>query len=71
MLIQQYNRFLYGQIPGGRGGGTLKLSYIRSLGSFFGGFKILKFNIFGGFSEILMSFKLGYEYFVDIFSGSS
>ena len=33
--------------PGGWGGGTLIFSYIRRLGSFFG-FKILKFNIFGG-----------------------
>ena len=32
-------------------GGTLIFSYIRRLGSLFFGFKILNFNIFGGFSE--------------------
>ena len=36
--------------PGGGGGCTLKFSYIRRLGSFFG-FKILNFNIFGGFQK--------------------
>ena len=69
MLIQQDNRFLYGQIPQGGGGvGTLIFLYIRWLGSFFGGFIILKFNIFLGFSEKLMPFE--YEDFVDIFSRS-
>ena len=33
-------------------GGTLKFLYIRRLGLFFGGFKILNFNIFGGFQKI-------------------
>ena len=41
---------LLGSTPCGGGGGTLIFSYIRRLGSFFG-FKILNFNIFGGFSE--------------------
>ena len=39
-------------------------SYICRLGSFFG-FKILNFNIFGGFQKN----KYGYEDFVDIFWG--
>ena len=43
-------------------GGTLKFLYKRRLGLFFGGFKILNFNIFGGFKK-----SLGNEYFVDIF----
>ena len=30
----------------GGGGGNLIFSYIRRLGSFFGGFKILNFNIY-------------------------
>ena len=36
---------------GGGGGGTLIFSHIHRLGSFFGGFKILNFNIFGGFQK--------------------
>ena len=39
-------------------GGTLILSYIRRLGSFFG-FKILNFNIFGGFQK--NEYFWGYE----------
>ena len=35
---------------GGGGGGTLIFSHIRRLGPFFG-FKILNFNIFGGFQK--------------------
>ena len=46
-------------------GGTLIFSHIRRIGSFFGGFKILNFNIFWGFQKI--SIFLGYEDFVDIF----
>ena len=37
---------------GGGGGGTLIFSYIRRLGSFFGGFKILNFNIFWVFRKM-------------------
>ena len=47
-------------------GGTLIFSYIRRLGSFLG-FKILNFNIFGGFQKNI--YFLGYEDFVDIFGG--
>ena len=50
------------------GGGTLIFSYIRRLGSFFG-FKIMNFIIFWGFQK--NEYFLGYEYFVDIFWGSS
>ena len=51
--------------PGGGGGaGTLKFSYICMLGQFFG-FKILNFNILGGFRK--NKYFLGYEDFVDIF----
>ena len=35
----------------GGGGGTLIFSYINRLRSFLGGFKILNFNILGGFQE--------------------
>ena len=55
-----------GVCVGGGGGGTLIFSYIRRLGSFFW-FKILKFNIFGGFQK--NKYFLGYEDFVDIFGG--
>ena len=41
-------------------------SYIRRLGTFFG-FKILNFNILGGFQKNKYSF--GYEDFMDIFLG--
>ena len=41
--------------------------FIRRLGLFFG-FKILNFNIFGGFQK--NGKKIGYEDFVDIFLGS-
>ena len=53
---------------GGRGGGwgPLKFSCIRRLGSFWG-FKVLNFNIFGGFQNNWYFF--GYEDFVDIFWG--
>ena len=50
------------------GGGTLILSYIRRLRSFFG-FKFWNFNIFGGFQK--NNIFLGHEAFVDIFWGSS
>ena len=49
-------------------GGTLICSYIRRRGSFLG-FKILNFNIFGGFKK--NEYFLGYVVFVDIFLGSS
>ena len=52
----------------GGGGGTLIFSHIRRFGLFFG-FKILNFNIFGGFQK--NEYFLGYEDFVDIFGGSS
>ena len=39
--------------------------YIRRLGSFFGGFKILDFNIFEGFQK--NEYFGGYKDFVDIF----
>ena len=56
--------------PRGRGGGrTLIFLDIRRLGSFFSGFKILNFNIFGVFRK--NKYFLGYEDFVDIFGGSS
>ena len=48
------------------GGCTLIFSYIRRLGSFFW-FKILNFNIFGGFQK--NEYFLGYEDFLDIFWG--
>ena len=51
------------------GGGTLIFSYIHRPGLFLGGFKILNFDIFGGFQKNECSF--GYEDFVDIFLGSS
>ena len=40
---------MWGAIPGV--GGTLIFLEIRKLGSFLGGFKILNFNIFGGFQK--------------------
>ena len=49
-------------------GGTLIFSYKRNSGHFFG-FRILNFNIFGGFQK--NEYYLGYENFVDIFFGSS
>ena len=55
--------------PAGKGGGgTLIFSHIRRLGLFWG-FKILNFNIFGGFQK--NKYFLEYEDFVDIFGGSS
>ena len=54
-------------VPGG-GGGTLKISYIRRLGSFFG-VQNFNFQYFLGFSE--NEYFLGYEDFVDIFFESS
>ena len=48
--------------------GTLIFSNIRRLGSFLG-FKILNFNIFGGFQR--NKYFLGFEDFVDIFRGAS
>ena len=48
------------------GGGTLIFSCIRRLGLFRGvGFKILNFNIFGGFQKT--EYFWGYEDIVDIF----
>ena len=44
------------------------MSHIRRLGLFFW-FKILNFNIFGGFQK--NEYFFGYEDFVDIFFGSS
>ena len=58
-------RLLAGFHTGG-GGGTLIFSYIRRVGSFFG-FKILNFNIFGGFQK--NEYFWGYEDFVDMFWG--
>ena len=50
-------------------GGTLIFSHIRRLGLFFwGGFKILNFNIFWGFQK--NEDFWGYEDFVDISWGS-
>ena len=60
--------FVCTQAPGGGGGGgggTRIVSYIRRFGSFFGGFKILNFNIFGGFQK--NRYFGGYKDFVDIF----
>ena len=54
---------------GGGGGGGLSDIFIHTLARvIFWGFIILKFNIFGGFSEKLMSFE--YDDFLDIFLGS-
>ena len=76
MLIQQYNRFLYGQIPGGGGYSETFIHTLAWVISFFlggGGSKFCSSIFFfcggGGGSEKLMSFKLGYEDFVDIFRG--
>ena len=52
----------------GGGGGTLIFSHIRSSGHFLG-FKILNFNIFGGFQK--NKCFLEYKDFVDIFGGLS
>ena len=49
-------------------GGTLKFLYICRLGLFLG-FKILNFNIFGGFQK--NKYFWGYEDFVDIFWGTT
>ena len=54
--------------PGGGRAVTLIFSYIRWPGLFLG-FKILIFNIFGGFQKI--EYFWGYEDFVDIFLGST
>ena len=50
------------------GGGTLIFSHIRRLGSFLG-VQNFEFQYFLGFSKKIIF--LGYEDFVDIFSGSS
>ena len=55
-----------GHLLGKGGGGTLIFSHIRRLGLFWG-FKILNFNIFGGFQK--NRYFLEYEDFVDIFGG--
>ena len=52
----------------GGGGGTLKFLYYVGSGYFFG-FKILNFNIFGGFQKKMLGGG-GYEDFVDIYFGS-
>ena len=52
---------------GGGGGGKLIFSCICRLGLFFGGVKILNFNIFGDFLETV--YFWGYEDFMDIFWG--
>ena len=49
---------------GGGGGGAEIFIYIRRLGPFLG-FKILNFNIFGGFQKY--HYFWGYEDFVDIY----
>ena len=49
---------------GGGGGGAEIFIYIRRLGPFFWGFKILNFNIFGWFQKY--HYFWGYEDFVDI-----
>ena len=46
------------------GGGGLSISYIYVGWDHFGGFKILNFNIFGGFQKY--HYFWGYEDFVDI-----
>ena len=66
MLIQQYNRYLYSQIQGWGYSDIFIHTLARAI---FWGFKILKFNFFGGFQKNKCLF--GYEDFVDIFSGSS
>ena len=55
-------------VPEGGGGGTLKISYIHRLGSFFG-VQNFNFQYFLGFSE--NEYFLGYEDFADIFFESS
>ena len=49
----------------GGGGGTLIFSYIDVVCDHFWGFKILNFNIFGGFLK--SDYFLGYEIFVGIY----
>ena len=49
---------------GGEGGGGLRFSYIYVGWDHFWGFKILNFNIFGGFQKY--HYFWGYENFVDI-----
>ena len=49
---------------GGGGGGGLRFSYIYVGWDHFWGFKILNFNIFGGFQKY--HYFWGYEDFVDI-----
>ena len=51
----------------GGGGVTVKFLYIQRLGLFFGGFKILNFNIFWGFRKINIFW--GYEDFADFLGG--
>ena len=56
--------------PGGGGGGGVLLYFNTYVGSgYFLGFKILNFNIFWVFQKI--EYFCGYEYFVEIFLGSS
>ena len=52
---------------GGGGGGVLWKFYTYVGSGYFLGFKILNFNIFGGFQK--NKYFLGYEDFVDIFGG--
>ena len=51
-------------VCGGGGGGELRFSYIFVGWDHFWGFKILNFNIFGGFQKY--NYFWGYEDFVDI-----
>ena len=51
-------------VRGGGGGGTLIFSYIYVGSEHFWGFKIMNFNIFGGFQKY--HYFWGYEDFVDI-----
>ena len=53
----------------GGGGGTLIFSHKRRLDLFFGGFKILNFNIFWGFQK--NEYFLGVRRFCGYFLGSS
>ena len=62
--VGSFKFYIYSYPRGG--GGTLIVSYIRRLGSFFW-VQILNFNIFGGFQK--NKYFFGYEDFVDIFLG--
>ena len=49
--LRSLSVYLSGRVLDPGGGGTLIFAYIRRLGSFFWGFKILNINIFGGFQQ--------------------